>query len=274
MSLFSKIINSLVNFIDQEQQPPSSKVTSKEADTSSSENVDGFMQKIVEKLSAYLNSNEKDKKVLSLLLLFEHKKEKDSINYPQHLKYIAQQVKDQTGIDVAIDVQSATMEQWHNEEEYPKLLPTVALYIMDSSEVTTQNICASLIPLKGFEDKMIKCPELNTKMLTSTHQYFLVGREEHTKTRNGLPRRNDIAIKADVREVSRSHARIGYDKAQNTFYIKPDEGGENSGTRIVHNDSTEWYVLGSTRARLNLRDEDVIELGGENGVQLMFKLQN
>lgn len=274
MSYFSKIINYLVKFIEPEQTQSSSKGTSKGGDTPSTENVDGLLQKIIETLSAHLSSNKTGKKVLSISLLFEHKAEKDSINHPKHLEYITQQVKIQTGVDITLNVQTATMEQWHNEEEYPKLLPTIALCIMDSSDVTMQNICASLIPLEGYADKLIKCPDLNTKMLTSTHQYFLIGREEQTKTRNGLPRRNDIAIKEDIREVSRSHARIGYDKTQNTFYIKPDEGGVDSGTRIVHNDSTEWYVLGSTRARLNLRDEDVIELGGENGVQLMFKFQN
>lgn len=277
MSYFSKIVNSLVKFIEPDQVSQTSKetssVTTEENGISSTVNIDEFRQNIVESLSSYLNSRKFEKSVIFVTLLFEIESEKNSINSPDQLAYIIQQLKLQSGLDVTLIVASATIEQWRDEKKFPKLLPTVALDFTQNVTAETHNICASLIPLEEYADRFARHSfELNTSKLSATHQFFLIGRGEHTKTRTGAPRMNDIVISDGVNQVSRSQARIGFDQGLNVFFLKADDGGVNCGTRVFHRDSSDWFVLSSTQARVNLIDEDVIELGGENGVQLLFKL--
>lgn len=276
MNQFSKIINFLVNFIEsgKNTQDPNGPIKGGGA-SAGGDNVDGFLQKLVETLSSYLNAHKKGKNALTILLLFEHEAERDSINVRDRLEYIAQQVKLQSGVDITLEAKIATLEQWKDEEKYPKLLSNVAFCIVDNFLVPAQNACAYLIPIEGYADKIAQPSiELNTDRLNATHQFFLIGRGGQTITRNGTPRRNDIVIANDIHQVSRSHARIGYDKGQKSFFIKVDEGGIGCGTRVFHRDGSDWIDLSSPQVRIYLREEDVIELGGVNGIQLLFKLQN
>lgn len=107
---------------------------------------------------------------------------------------------------------------------------------------------------------------------------YNLGREKLV-SRNGINRINDIVVASPEKNerngfVSRVHASVVYSKGH--FILMADEGGCTSTggrkTRVIKNSDNSIKELITTTSGVPLDNGDIIELGKEEGMKLIYKI--
>ncbi|WP_460953548.1 FHA domain-containing protein [Spirosoma litoris] len=154
----------------------------------------------------------------------------------------------------------------------------LGLTVLDKSKPNNASLRASISALVGQTEQASYLLDPTQKTV------YCIGRGHTTQTTSGRVRTNDIVILneddpgfdpqkgAGNGAVSRSHATIRYEAAQQRYVLLVDAGGlpaNGNKTKIMHPDE---QVERADIANLvyPLQDGDQIELGGE--VMLLFKL--